>query len=251
MSCRHESGGAVQKSFAIRRAASMIPGICAFGILCGVAAGASTRENKPARSVNSSIDFKKAGSADATPVRYVARSRSFDVYASREETDIMLHGGLEQPRQAARGRVIVVHAYANVLRIRFVNSDLPTTVEPLATRRAGSTKALAYRGIYPGTDAVLSATKDGVAFQLDLSPGADARNVVLEIGGATSIDLDSRGDAVVHVGREAILLQRPAVKIQPSTNDKARWGAYRIEGPNRLRFVVSGSIPKPAETISD
>ncbi len=241
----------VRHSIRILRAAGWLVAILLCAALPGVSAQGNARAANPARSSDSRIYFEKTSSGNASPIRYVARSRSFDVYVSREEADVVLHGGLEQPREVARGKVIVVHAYANVLRMRFVNSDLPASVEPLATRRAASTDAVAYRGIYPGTDAVLSATKDGIAFQLKLSQGADVQNVVLELDGATSIDLDARGNAVVHAGREVVVLQKPAVQIQLAASGEASPGAYEIAGPNRLRFIVSRDVPTLSQTVSD
>lgn len=203
------------------------------------------------RSGESQIYFEKTSSHDSTPIRYVARSRAYDLYISRGEADVVLHGGLEQPSEEARGKTIVVHAYASVLRMRFVNSDPPTSVEPFARKRGANLfDAVAYRGIYPGTDVILRAGRSRLNFQLNLSPGADARNIVLELAGATGIQLDAHGNAVVQAGRETIVLRRPTVRIALAAEQTAP-GAYVIESGTRLRLLVNGTVLAPGGAITD
>jgi len=209
----------------------------------------SAPQAKSVRGGDAQIYFEKIGSDDASPIRYAARSRAYDLYISREEADLVLHRGLEQPVQAERGKVIVVQAYASVLRMRFVDADPPTSVEQPVESERRSLNSVAYRGIYPGTNAILRANQNDIGLQFEFSSGADARNIVLEIGGATSINLDSRGNAVVHAGREAIVLQRPTV--QSSGRGEASLGAYEVEGRNRLRFILSGNVPQSHPTIAD
>lgn len=236
----------------IRAAAIALTGIfLAFAAVRGYSTTGNSSQTKPMRSGDAQIHFENTDSDDASPVRYVARSSSYDLYISREEADLVLHGGLEQSGEAERGKMIVVHAYANVLRMRFVDADLPTGVEQPIESGRRSLSSVAYRGIYRGTDAVLRASRNQIAFQVELSPGADARNIVLEIRGATSIKLDSHGNAVVHAGRKAIVLQRPTVKIQSIGRGETSLGGYEIEGANRLRFIVSGNIPQSRATITD
>jgi hypothetical protein len=248
------NGGTVQNQCAvkIRWAAIALTGI--FLSLASqqcYSAPRNARQAKSVRSGGAQIHFENTSSDDASPIRYVARTRSYDLYISREEADVVLHGGLEQSGEAERGKMIVVHAYANVLRMRFVDADPPTSVEQPIESGRRSLGSIAYRGIYPGTDAVLQASRNQIGFQVELSPGADTRRIVLEIRGATSINLDSRGNAVVRVGREAIVLQRPAVKIQSSGRGETSLGGYEIEGANRLRFIVNGNIPQSRATITD
>lgn len=248
------NGGTVQNQYTVKIGWAAI---ALAGILIPLAsrqiysAPRNARQAKPVPNGDAQIYFENASSDDASPIRYVARARSYDLYISREEADVVLHGGLEQSGDAERGKMIVVHAYASVLRMRFVDADPPTSVEQPIESGRRSLNSIAYRGVYPGTDAVLRARQSQIGFQFELAPGADARNIVLEIRGATSINLDSRGNAVVRVGREAIVLQRPAVKIQASGRGETSVGGYEIEDANRLRFIVNGNVPQSRATITD
>ena len=214
------------------------------------AAAAESESKRAGRGDTAQVHFERA-SQSAFPIRYVARSRSYDLYISREEADVVLHGGLEPPAEAGRGKVIVVHTYANVLRVRFVNAEPAASVEQPLSEGRRALNTVAYRGIYPGADALLRADRKGIALELQLSPGADAQNIVLEISGATSIDLDSAGNAMVHAGRETITLQRPAVRIQAGVPERTSVGAYEIEGANRLRLVVGSNLPSQSRPVED
>jgi len=242
--------GVLENAIKVRRIGIAATAIIFMLAIIKYATAATKSEPKRADQHIAHVQFERA-SQNAFPIRYVARSRSYDLYISREEADIVLHGGLKQPAEVARGKVIVVHAYANVLRMRFVDAEPPTSVEQPLNQGRRALNTVAYRGIYPGADALLRANRGGIELQLQLSPGADTQNIILEISGATSIDLESNGNALVHAGREAITLQRPAVTIQAGAAERTVMGTYEIDGVNRLRLVVGGNLPAQRQPVED
>lgn len=153
--------------------------------------------------------------------------------------------------ELGRGKLIVVKAYANLVRMRFVDSNPPTAISPLnrtAQPRPPYT-AVAYRGIYPGTDVILRAHEQRIAFQLNLTSGADPENVILELSGATGLKLDNAGNAIVNVGRTSFVLQKPVAKT--ISTQQLSSGSYKIENKNRLRFIVAGTASANSQTIGD
>lgn len=223
-------------------------------VLVGVSAVPTLAANPaPARSTEASIFFQETA-GQLGPVQYSAHTPSFDVFVSRQEADVVLHDEIAPTRELARGKITVVNAYASVLRLRFVNASLPTSVAPLApVRRSHSARhsyaAVAYRGIYAGTDVILRGSQRRISFQVTLSPGADANHVVLQLAGATSIELNGRGDAVIHAGRQSLVLQRPVVSVRGS--HASFLGAYEIERGNRLRFIVPELTPRNRTSFTD
>lgn len=187
------------------------------------------------------LRFEASTSASDDPVKYSARASSYSLFLSNDEADVVLHGEQAPPSEVTRGKLIVVRAYASLLRMRFVDSNPPTSIVPIdRAKQPGSYyTAVAYRGIYAGTDVIVRGDQQRIAFQLNLSPGSDSGHIVLEIAGATFIQLDSAGNAIVHTGNESLILKRPTVKIGGTNSPFA--GAYRIEHGNRLRFVVSSA----------
>lgn len=188
-------------------------------------------------------------------IKYVARSRGYSIFLARDEADIVLHHEADPAGPVARGKVIIVRAYANVLRLRFADSNLPTEIVPLALHSAirgaspSAYTAVAYRDIYPGTDVIFHGDQQRrrIGLDLNLSPGADPGGVVLEFDGATGIILDAQGNAVVRVGDASLLLERPVVFENRNGRHRPVPAAYQIEPNNRLRFLVA--LPRSTEHI--
>lgn len=180
-------------------------------------------------------------------VKYLARATNYNIFLAENEADIVLHHETKPSETVARGKMIVVQAYANVLRLRFANSNPPTKIVPLLYHRGSGNSAVAectavaYRGVYPGTDIIFRGDQQKIGLDLDLSPGADLHGIVLTLDGATGIVLDAGGNAVVRMGEVSLILERPAIF---EVRDGRRWpltGGYRIEPNNRLRFIVGVS----------
>lgn len=180
-------------------------------------------------------------------VKYLARATGYNIFLAENEADIVLHHEAKPSETVARGKMIVVQAYANVLRLRFANSNPPTKIVPLLYRRDRGNSAIAectavaYRGVYPGTDIIFRGDQQKIALDLDLSPGADLNGMVLTLDGATGIFLDATGNAVVRMGELSLVLERPAIFEIRGGRRRPLAGGYRIEPNNRLRFVVGVS----------
>lgn len=201
---------------------------------------------------SSPVRFEASTARSDSPVKYSARSACYSLFLSDGEADVVLNGENAPSGEVTRGKLIVVHAYVNLLRMRFVDSNPPTGVVPVGreTYSGASYTAIAYLGIYSGTDIIVHGDQKRIGFQLNLSPGSDSDHIVLEIAGATSIELDQNGDAIVHAGSESLALQRPTVRFGDGANSPVT-GAYRIERGNRLRFVVGTSSLENSQTATD
>lgn len=188
-----------------------------------------------------------------SPVKYSARTAFYSLFISNEEADVVLHGEKMPPNELSRGKLVVVKAYASLVRMRFLGSNLPTAISPLDARDRSHPPftAVAYRGIYPGTDLLLRVQQRRIAFQINLSAGADPENIVLELAGATGMKLDSAGNAIVSVGRASFVLQKPVISMKATASRQSTSGAYEIERGNRLRFVVPASSSAGSETMGD
>jgi hypothetical protein len=200
----------------------------------------------------STLHFQANDNSSASPIKYSARGAAYTLFISNDEADVVLDGESAPSRELNRGKLIVVQAYAMLLRMRFVDSNPPTSIGPVDTREQSRPyyTAVAYRGIYPGTDVVVRGDEHGVAFQLDLSPGADFGPIVLQLAGATAIRVDAQGNAIVRMSRASLTLQRPSIVISTNGVPQRLAGAYRIESGNRLRFVT-GASPANARIIAD
>jgi hypothetical protein len=195
--------------------------------------------------------------ADAS-ARFVARARKYTLYLENQEADVVLHHEPEPRGRVARGKVIVVQAYADALRMKFVDANPPTQIAPLESEGAGdvsfhkaakSCSGVIYRGIYPGTDVVFRGSQEEIAFELELSPDADAWGILLEVNGATKIQLDGRGNAVVHAGEASLVLARPTFFLMRDGARRRLAGHFQIEPHNRLRFVPDMALQSRPSVI--
>lgn len=224
-----------------------------FAVVATASAQGATRPSARGNSSKQPLRFEANHGQTSREVKYLARAADYNIFLSNDEADVVLHSEMRPAGPLARGKVIVVRAYASVLRMRFANSNPPTKIVPLRQRSPMGASApepytaVAYRGIYAGTDIVFHGDQRRIGLELNLSPGADPRDIMLSLDGATGIFLDSQGNAVVRVGDVSLVLQRPSVFEVRNGRRRPVSGSYRIEPNNRLRFMVG--LPSANEQI--
>ena len=209
-----------------------------------IGARAAERTREARNSSKAPLRFEANRGQTDEQVKYLARATDYDIFLAENEADIVLHHELKPSGTVARGKIIVVQAQANVLRLRFADANLPTKIVPML-RRLGSGNsatvectAVAYRGVYAGADIIFRGDQQKIRLDLDLSPGADPTGMALTVDGATGIILDAAGNAVVRTGEASLVLERPAIFEVRDGRRRPLAGRYRIEPNNRLRFVV-------------
>jgi len=220
-----------------------------------VAAGARAAEHasEVRNSSRAPVRFEANRGQTDEQVKYLARATGYNIFLAENEADIVLLHEMKPSETVARGKVIVVQAYANVLRLRFANSNPPTRIVPLLYRRGSGNSAnaectaVAYRGVYAGTDIIFRGDQQGIGLDLNLSPGADLNGIVLTLDGATGIVLDAAGNAVVRMGEISLVLERPAIFEVRDGRRRPLVGSYRIEPNNQLRFIVG--VPSADEQV--
>ena len=213
---------------------------------------AAKRTDEARNSSDAALHFEANRGQTDGHVKYLARATAYNIFLAEDEADIVLHREAEPSGTIARGKMIIVQAYANVLRMRFANSNPPTTIVPLLYRKgsnpaAKECTAVAYRGVYAGTDIIFHGDQQKIGLDLSLSPGADPTGIVLTLDGATGIVLDAAGNAVVRVGEVSLVLQKPAIFEVRDGRRRPLAGAFRIEPHNRLRIVVG--LPSANEQV--
>ncbi|HKV28934.1 MAG TPA: hypothetical protein VJN90_11755 [Candidatus Acidoferrales bacterium] len=226
--------------------------VMSFSMSTGAEEHAAKRTDEARNSSDAALHFEANRGQTDGHVKYLARATAYNIFLAEDEADIVLHREAEPSGTIARGKMIIVQAYANVLRMRFANSNPPTTIVPLLYRKgsnpaAKECTAVAYRGVYAGTDIIFHGDQRKIGLDLSLSPGADPTGIVLTLDGATGIVLDAAGNAVVRVGEVSLVLQKPAIFEVRDGRRRPLAGAFRIEPHNRLRIVVG--LPSANEQV--
>lgn len=186
-----------------------------------------------------------------SPIRYLGRAAHYTLLLSDDEADVVLQQEKAPSQKLQRGGIIVVEAHASLLRMRFVDANPPTSIIPADRERRADAPltAVAYRGLYPGTDIILRGDQQRMQFQVNLGPGAgaSAENIAIQLIGATSITLDPNGNAIIRTGRASLLLQRPIISVGNRAEQlgPSTLGSFRIEDRNLLRFIIDSIALTP------
>ena len=127
---------------------------------------------------------------------------------------------------------------------------LPGTVnylrgkDPSGWRTGISTYArVAYEDIYPGVDLVYYGNQHQLEYDFIVRPGTDPRVIALEAEGADRLEVDQRGDLVLHVGNRQVRQQKPVVYQEVEGVRQEIDGRYALQGSNRVTFQLGAYDP--------
>ncbi|HYY15557.1 MAG TPA: SBBP repeat-containing protein, partial [Gammaproteobacteria bacterium] len=94
-----------------------------------------------------------------------------------------------------------------------------------------------YRSVYPGIDLVYHGQQQQLEYDFVVAPGADPKQIRLDIQGAEKLYLDAAGNLVVRVAGAEIIQQVPKVYQQVDDKWQAILGRYVLAN-NQVGFEV-------------
>ena len=184
------------------------------------------------------------GQAPAT-VKYLARAAGYDAFLTGGGAHIALRGPAtnhSDPRVRGIG-------------IRFVGSDATAGVDssdPLPGRinylrgndparwqvDVPTYRRVRYHEAYPGIDVVFYGNNQQLEYDFIVAPGANHRQVRLDVEGADRLQIDSEGNLLLHVGDRHIVQRRP-VAYQLTANGREHVDArYTRHGATGIGFDI-------------
>ena len=179
------------------------------------------------------------------PVRGARRGASFpNIVAKREtprDTGAVLRLKLIGARRKARaeGREKLPG------RVNYLRGN-----DPSQWRAGISTYArVAYENIYPGVDLVYYGNQRQLEYDFIVRPGVDPRVIALEAEGADRLEVDQRGDLVLHVGNRQVRQQKPVVYQVVQGVRHELDGRYELQGSGRVTFQLGAYDPTLALVI--
>ncbi|HUF90895.1 MAG TPA: SBBP repeat-containing protein [Candidatus Limnocylindria bacterium] len=95
-----------------------------------------------------------------------------------------------------------------------------------------------YRNVYTGIDVVYHGTQDAFEYDFGVAPGADPRAIALRFDQARRIELDGRGDLVLHLAHGAVRQPKPVVYQDIGGARRSVDGRYVVNG-RRVGFEVA------------
>jgi uncharacterized repeat protein (TIGR01451 family) len=107
-----------------------------------------------------------------------------------------------------------------------------------------------YRNIYPGVNLVYYGHQGVLENDFEIEPGANPRAIRLEITGATKIELDRAGNAVLSVPGGQLALEKPEIYQQAGGVRRMVNGHYIVEGRDQITFAV-GAYDRSQPVVID
>ncbi len=109
---------------------------------------------------------------------------------------------------------------------------------------------VAYDDVYPGVDLVYYGNQRQLEYDFIVRPGADPRVIALEVEGADRLEVDERGDLVVHVGNRQVRQHKPVVYQEIHDVRYKIEGRYVLRGSGRVQFQL-GSYDRTQTLVID
>jgi hypothetical protein len=185
------------------------------------------------------------GQSDAK-VDFLARGRGYSLFLTSNEAVIAVGGGThaDGSRQHALLRMMLVNAS---------RGSRATGADELPGKRhylIGSDPAkwrtniptygrVTYAGVYPGIDLVYYGNQGQLEYDFIVAPGIDPGLITLAFQGARDVQIDGRGELVLHVEGGEVRQRKPVVYQEIAGVRREVPGVYVLRQANQIGFAIA------------
>ncbi len=96
-----------------------------------------------------------------------------------------------------------------------------------------------YKDIYPGIDLIYYGRQRELEYDFLVARGADPKTITLAFEGSEGLQVDARGDLVMHTAQGEIRLHKPVVYQEMNGGRKEISGGYVLKDKHRVGFQVA------------
>jgi hypothetical protein len=203
-----------------------------------------------------------AGQTDAR-VKFLARAGGYTLFLTPTEMVMSLRRdevaaaepAAAQLERADAPRPALKSAHGGVVRMSLVGANAAPEVageEELAGRvnyfngaAAGGRRTgvarygrVRYKSVYPGVDLVYYGNQRQLEYDFVVAPGGDPRRIELDFRGADRLEIDARGELVLHTPGGAVRQHKPFVYQEADGGRREVAGRYVRRGARRIAFEV-------------
>lgn len=100
-----------------------------------------------------------------------------------------------------------------------------------------------YQDVYPGIDVVYYGNQRHLEYDFVVKPGADPRSIRFKVAGARDLELDPRGDLLLHLPDGDIRQHKPVVYQESNGTREELSGTYVLNGSDEVAFEVASYDP--------
>src|SRR5207245_1461810 len=96
-----------------------------------------------------------------------------------------------------------------------------------------------YKNVYPGIDLIYYGNQRQLEYDFVVSPGADPTRIRLGFQGADKLEVDAKGDLVLHTATGVSRHRKPVIYQEVDGARRGIAGGYVLEGARRVGFRVA------------
>jgi len=195
------------------------------------------------------------GQSDAQ-VKFLARGPGYALFLTPTEAVLSLKKPPAQRKAARTMPALSKAGRGTVLRMRLVGANpaprvigqekLPGKVnylkgkDPSQWRTGVPTYAkVKYEAVYPGVDLVYYGRQRQLEYDLVLAPGADPDALTLSFEGADRLEIDPRGELVLHTAGGDLRMQKPLIYQEVEGVRQPIGGGYVRKNERQVGFQVA------------
>lgn len=195
-------------------------------------------------------------------VRFLARGSGYNLFLTANEAVLSLYQGSEisspgSESAVANGKSLVVHMQilgANPTPAIAGRDELPGKVNYLLgddpsqwQTNVPNYAKVEYRNVYDGIDLVYYGTHQRqLEYDFVVAPGVDPSVIRLGFTGADRLEIDERGDLVLHSGSEQVRQHRPILYQEVNGTRQEVAGRYLLANNGEVGFEVGAhDVTKP------
>ncbi len=201
------------------------------------------------------VSFEKNQGQTDPNVKFLARGNGFTLFLTDGEAVLRLRN----PKSKTEAE--------SVVRIGFAGSNAAPKVEGLEIQPGRSNYLIGnnptrwqrnvplygrvkYRGVYPGIDAVYYGNQSQIETDYIVAPGADPKQIALQVSGEKDLTLNEQGDLLVANAAGDLILRRPNV-YQEIDGTRREVAANYVERSSRLVGVEIAAYDSTKPLVVD
>jgi hypothetical protein len=209
------------------------------------------------------LEFEANQGQTAPDVRFLSHGDGYTLFLTGQEAVMTLRqpapGSDARPGRAKFGKARAnrgAAAKVSVLRMRLDGSNpnaAVSGVDRMATKvnyfigndpkkwhtDVPAYSRVKYQGIYPGVDLLFYGNQRNLEYDFVVAPGADAKQIALDVQGASKLHADSHGNLLMSVKGGEVELQRPIIYQNVNGERREIAGNYAIANNHEVRFAIS------------
>jgi len=192
----------------------------------------------------------------APEVQFVSHGPGYQIFLTTQDAVLVLRHPSQSSKFRSRRQPRTIHSdRASLLRLHFEDANskpeiagvgkLPGRIDyfigsdPNKWRtNVPSYGQVAYHDLYPGVDATFYGNQRQIEYDFVVAPGADPKQIALNIEGARSLKLDRAGNLVMRISGGEVELRKPILYQELNGERHEVEGNYALTDRDHVRFSV-------------